>query len=283
MKNIVLCLGLLFFVSPCFSQEQEDAEKPANLVYQSTLLGIGSTSVYDTYLSPLNYKGTSYGLFHEQIKMTGIMNGHIAAQHMFSLDFGYSNNESETASDYSGFIEYSYGLHYRFNPVVPELQLFAGVQAGGMLGFIYNSRNGNNPATGKVHVNLNLSGMATYHFQIRSQPVKLRYQVMTPFAGLLFSPHYGQSYYEIGLGDNDDLLHFASFHNQTSMRNVLSVEFPFSSVMLRLTYLNTIYETDINSLQTRVHNNSFYIGFSKDFFSVPGKKRPKNKYNSVFD
>ncbi len=283
MKNLVLCLGLLLLSFSCFSQEKKDTDKSVNLVYQSTMLGIGGTSVYDTYLSPLKYSGSTFGLFHEQIKMTGMMDGHIAAQHLFSLDFGYSTNESETASDYSGFIEYNYGLHYRFNPVVPKLQLFSGVQADGMLGFIYNSRNGNNPATGKAHLNLNLSGIATYQFQIKSQPVKLRYQAIVPFAGLMFSPHYGQSYYEIGLGDSDDLLYFASFQNQTSMKNVFSVEFPFSSVMLRLSYINTIYETDINSLQTRVHSNAFYVGFSKDFFSVPAKQRPQNKYNGVFD
>ena len=282
MRNFVLCIGLLFFVFPCFSQD-ENTEKPVNLVYQSTMLGIGSASVYDSYLSPLVYKGSNYGLFHEQIKMTGLLDGRVAAQHMFSFDFSTSMNESETASNYSGFIEYNYGLQYRFNPVVPRLQLFAGMQADGMLGFIYNSRNGNNPATGKFHANLNFSGMASYHFQIKSQPVKLRYQMIVPFAGLMFSPHYGQSYYEISLGVDDDLVHFASFHNQTSMRNILSVEFPFSSVMLRLSYVNSIYETDINSLQTRVHNNTFFVGFSKDFYSVPAKKRPQNKYNGVFD
>ena len=131
MRNFVLYLGLLFFVFPCFSQE-ENTEKPANLVYQSTMLGIGSASVYDSYLSPLKYSGSNYGLFHEQIKMTGMLGGRIAAQHMFNFDFSTSMNESETASYYSGFIEYNYGLQYRFNPVVPRLQLFAGMQADGM-------------------------------------------------------------------------------------------------------------------------------------------------------
>jgi hypothetical protein len=283
MKPLILFFGLSFPSFPCFSQEQASGEAPVDLVYQSTSLGIGKTSVYDSYLSPLRYKGSDYSLFHEQIKMTGMMGGHIAAQHQFDLDFGFSTNESETASDYSGFIEYAYGLLYRFNPVIPNLQLFAGAQVDGMLGFIYNSRNGNNPATGKAHLNLNLSGIAAYQFEIKSQPVKLRYQVNLPFAGMMFSPHYGQSYYEIGLGDDDDLMHFASFHNQVSMRNILSVEFPFSSVMLRLTYMNAIYETNINNLKTSVHTNTFCIGFSKNFFSIPGKKQAKNKYNGVFD
>ncbi len=283
MKNVLLLLFLLFSSYPCMAQKDETGPSPVGLVYQSTSLGLGRISVYDTYLSPLEYKGTTFGLQYEQIKMTGMMNGRISAQHLFNLDFGYARNEAETASDYTGLIDYAYGLHYRFNPLIPRLQLFAGCQADGMLGFVYNSRNGNNPATGKFHLNLNLSGIAAYSFSIGSQPVRLRYQVNLPLAGVMFSPHFGQSYYEIGLGDDENLFHLVSFGNQTSMRNVFSVEIPFSSVMLRLSYMNTVYETDINNLQTRIHSNSFYIGFSKEFISIPGKNRPLNKYNSVFE
>ncbi len=276
--KILVLVFFLFVVRLGFTQEQE--EKSINLVYQSTMLGVGNTSVYDTYLSPLPYSGTTFGLYHEQVRMTGLMHGNVSAQQLFNLDFSWTNNNTETASDYTGFIEYSYGLHYRFNPA-NNFQVFTGTQANGILGFIYNSRNGNNPATGKIHLNLNLSLIATYQFQIKSQPIKLRYQINSPFIGTMFSLHYGQSYYEVGLGDDDNLFHFASFHNQISMRNILSIEIPFNSTTLRLSYINNIYETDINHIQTRIHSNSFYIGFSKNFFSVPGKKI-NNKYKHVF-
>ena len=281
MKKLIWYFLPFFSVFPCFAQEQENS--PINLVYQSTMLGVGSTSVYDTYLSPImEYTGTIIDLSHEQIKMTGLMNGNVSAQHLFNLDFSWSNNRPGTASNYTTFIEYSYGLHYRFKPTT-KLQLFVGPLADGMIGVIYNSRNGNNPATGKAHFNLHLSGIATYGFRINSQPVNIRYQMNFPFAGVMFSPHYGQSYYEISLGDSDNLAHFASFHNQTSMRNTLSVELPFNFMTLRLAYMNSIYETDINDLQTRIHSNSILIGFSKNFFSVPGKKSLKNNYKRVFE
>ncbi|MDR1718600.1 MAG: DUF3316 domain-containing protein [Dysgonamonadaceae bacterium] len=273
-------LFLLFLISVRFLSAQE--EQPVNLIYQSVMMGVGKTSVYDTYLSPLNYDGNSFGMMLEQSKMTGIMNGKVAVQHLLNLDFSHSHNDTETASDYAGFIEYSYGLLYKFTPL-KRTSLFAGMQANGMLGFIYNSRNGNNPATGKVHLNANLSAIVAHTVSIKSQPFRLRFQTSIPVAGILFSPHYGQSYYEISLGDSDGLIDFASLHNHLSMRNLLSVEIPFNALTLRLAYRNNIYETDVNALQTRVHSNSFYIGFSKNFFSVPEKKIPKDNYKRVFE
>jgi hypothetical protein len=278
-KLIIYFLFLLVFF-PCFAQEDED-EKPINLTYQSTVIGIGGVSVYDTYLSPLEYKGATIGLFHEQMKMTDLMGGNVLAQHQFNLDFSWSDNNEETASDYTGFVEYNYGLFYRVKPM-KDLMLFGGVQANALLGVVYNSRNGNNPATAKVHANLNFSGIAVYRFNIGSQPVNLRYQLNIPFVGAMFSPHFGQSYYEISLGDSDHLIYFSSFHNKVRLKNILTAEIPLNSATLRLTYVNNIYETDINDLQTRIHSNSFFIGLSKNFFSVRGEKKNKN-YKRIFE
>lgn len=280
MNRFIVIVLLLYFFLLCSAQEYEN-EKPIKLTYQSSMLGIGGTSLYDTYLSPIKYKGTTIGLFHEQIKMAGMMNGKVAVQHQFSFDFSWSDNDAETASDYSGFLEYNYGLLYRLKPI-NNLQLFAGAQADGLLGFIYNTRNGNNPATAKVHLNLNLSGIAAYQFKIKSQPLLVRYQLNLPFAGAMFSPHFGQSYYEISLGDSDDIIYFSSFHNHFIMKNLLTVELPFKSTILRLSYINSIYETDINDIQTRVHSNSFFIGFSRNFFTVQGKKSDK-RYKRFFE
>ena len=257
------------------------AEKPIPLTYQSTMIGIGSGYFYDTYLSPMEYKGTAINVHYEQMKMTGLADGNIAAQHLFNLNFSWADNKTETATDYSGFIDYAYGLYYKFSPL-DKWRFFAGGQANGLLGFIYNSRNGNNPATGKGHVNLNLSAIAAYDFQIKSQPVFLRYQLNVPFVGIMLSPEFGQSYYEIGLGNRNGLTHFSSFHNYLAMRNIISAEIPIKRFTIRLSYINWIYETKINDLETRVSNNSFLIGLSKNFYTVPRKKQTPDKYHSVF-
>jgi hypothetical protein len=229
------------------------------------MLGVGGASVYDTYLSPQTYTGTNLGLFHEQIKMTGWMDGRISSQHLFNLDVSRVTNPSSTNLEYTAFAEYGYAMHYRFAPA-NNFQVFAGAQADGLFGGIYNLRNGNNPTTVKFNLNLGLSAIAAYRLQIIVQPVRLRYQINMPVLGMLYSLHYGQSYYEVSLGDNDHLFQFASLHNQLIMRNIITVELPFKRTVLRLTYLNMLYETDVNHLQTRLFSNSFYIGFAKNFF-----------------
>ena len=269
-------LPFTLYPLPCLSQDA-----PISLTYKSTLLGFGTNSVYDSYLSPLKYTGDNVGLYYEQMKNTGLMNGNLSAQHLLNANYSWSKNNAGTASYYTGIMEYNYGLHYRLRPV-NKLQVFAGAQAGGLLGFVYNTRNGNNPATGKAHLNLSLSAIADYKMQIRSQPIHFRYQLGVPFIGAMYSPQFGESYYEIGLGATDNLVHLASFHNYFSARNMLSAELPFNAFTLRLAYYFSFYETRINDLDTRLITNTFYIGFSQNFFVVSGKQK-KNNYRYVFE
>lgn len=278
LKTKRFCLLSLILLIPLLCQSQD---VPLSLTYKATLLGFGTSSVYDSYLSPLKYTGNNVGLYYEQMKNTKLMSGNVSAQHLFTTNYSWSKNNTGTASYYSGIVEYDYGLHYHFKPI-DQWQFFAGMQAGGLLGFIYNTRNGNNPATGKAHLNLNLSAIANYKLQIHSQPVLFRYQLSIPFIGAMYSPQYGESYYEIGLGDTKNLVYLASFHNYFSIRNVLSAEIPFNTFTLRLSYYFSFYETRINDLDTQLTTNTFYIGFAQNFFVVSGKQK-KNNYRYVFE
>ncbi|GHT03505.1 hypothetical protein AGMMS49525_08700 [Bacteroidia bacterium] len=253
--------------SVCFSLTAS-AQEP---IYQSTVIGVGTASTYDTYLSPLEYKGSNFGLLHEQMQMTGLLDGSVAMQQLFNLNVALGDNLSKTSSTYMGMLEYDFGLYRRFKPI-NGFQFFAGLQADAQMGGIYNLRNGNNPATLKTHLDLGISGIAAYQFQIKKQPVKLRYQLNMPAVGLFYAPEFGQSYYEIyELGDNDGVVHFSSLHNYLAMRNILTVELPFKSRTIRLSYINWMYETKINDVNTRIHSNTFFIGFSKYFTVQSGR------------
>ena len=250
------------------------------LTYRSTMLGYGTGSVYDSYLSPLKYTGNNFGLYFEQMKNTKMMDGNISAQHLLNANYSWSKNNTGTASYYNGFLKYNYGLYYRLKPA-KKMQIFTGVQTVGLLGFVYNTRNGNNPATGKAHLDLSLSAIANYNLQIRSQPINLRYQLSLPVIGAMYSPSFGQSYYEIGLGVTDNLIHLSSLHNYISAYNMLSAEIPLNKFTLRLSYIFSMYETRINNLDTQMFNNTYYLGFSHNFFVVRGKQK-KDNYRYVF-
>jgi len=275
MTKKIIFLLLIFSPISAFSQET-----PA-LSYQSTMIGWGLGSVYDTYLSPLKYSGNNIAMYGEQMKMTRLANGKIAVQNLYSVNYSWTKNGSETASFYSGLFEYNYGLLYKFSPT-PKFRFFAGPQANFLLGFVYNNRNGNNPATGKLNLNLNISAIASYEFYVKSLPLRLGYQIAVPFAGIMYSPEFGQSYYEISLGDNAQLANFSSFHNHLAIKNILTIEAPIvKSLTVKLGFVHSHYETRINSLDTRISSATFCLGLTKNFFIVPANKI-KN-YHYVFE
>ncbi|KAA6302922.1 MAG: hypothetical protein EZS26_000817 [Candidatus Ordinivivax streblomastigis] len=266
----------LLFALPCPAQERI----PLN--YQSTVIGMGKTQVYDSYLSPLQYTGTHLNLLEERMQPVRWGNDKIAAQQLFFFDMASTLNPAATAISYSGNLEYAYGLYYRLEPIA-KVQLLAGVQAGGLLGAIYNPRNSNNPFSAKVDAGLNISVIAAYRFRMIKQPLEVRYQLIIPTVGWVFSPEYGQSYYEIGLENDTPLMHFASFHNRWAARNLLSLELPFPGCTLRLTYMNRLYATQINGLKTQTISNTFGIGISKYFYTVSGRKINHHEYQKVFE
>ena len=94
-------------------------------------------------------------------------------------------------------------LHRRFT-LSPTLSLGIGPMAEAMTGFTYNLRNGNNPAQAHLVLNTGVSGVAEWQFSVFGMPMRSRLQADIPLLGLMFSPAYGQSYYEIfSLGHYD--------------------------------------------------------------------------------
>ncbi|MDR2691063.1 MAG: hypothetical protein LBB73_02005, partial [Dysgonamonadaceae bacterium] len=119
-----------------------------------------------------------------------------------------------------------------------------------------------------------------YRIMLRSQPVRFRYQVNLPVAGMLFAPQYGQSYYF--LSDNENTFFASSFHNHLTFKNILSVELPLNWATFRATYVNSFYQTKINNLLTQCYSNTFYLGISRNFYTVKAGKRDNKNHSAVF-
>ncbi|MBP1618591.1 MAG: hypothetical protein H6Q14_2418 [Bacteroidetes bacterium] len=246
--------------------------KPLWAVNKTTSIGYGSASVYDTYLSPLEYKGNSYSFLHERVSRTHFFDNKLIKQQLFSINLTSSQNPAKNATAYSVIGEYRLGVHY---PVWQKGNFR--FRAGGIWNFgggvIYNGRNSNNPASAKAYSNLNASVQSFF----RWKSMLLRWQLDTPLAGVFFTPEYGESYYEISLGNYPNCVHFASIHNQRALQSYFSVDFPLNNWTIRLGFQSSLTQTRANSLISHLYTHNIMIGLVSESLNLSGKKLKKTK------
>lgn len=279
-------MRLLLLLVCCIAVSELSAQSDDDMVFSTnaaTMVGAGRYNIMDTYLSPgsrTNYQGWALRIFDERMKYTRLAGGNISRQQQVQIDFSLARNPAGTMKEYAGFIDYSLGYHYHFN-VVPDLKLLAGASVHALLGGIYNTMSSNNPGSAKVDLDLDISCLASYRLKIGDFPLQLRYQFQIPFIGMLFSPHYGESYYEIfQLGNHGGMVKFSSFHNKWAMKNLFTVDIPLPGLTIRTGYMDNMYYLDVNSIKSHLNSRYFMIGIVKDFIYVKGKNR--KKYRSAF-
>ena len=250
-----------------------DSATRNRFITRATLYGAGLTNVFDTYLSPQEYTGVDFRISRESIRMTNWMNGRISLQSFFQADLGYTHNKVDNNNAFSGLANWNYGLHYHF-PITTNFKLLAGGLADINGGFVYNLRNGNNPAQARAYINLDASGMAIWNLRIKSCPLTLRYQINLPLIGVMFMPNYGQSYYEIfTLGHWNGVINFTSLHNQPSLRQMLTVDFPVGKAKMRLAYVWDAQQAKVNEIKTHTYSHVFMVGFVKEIYLLRNKKK----------
>lgn len=258
----IIILSSLLSSLVLFSQEKEHFS-----INNATLIGIGNSNLYDTYLSPLKYKGTSFHLLHEKMKKTSWFDGKFNRQQIIELDLAKADNPAKNATEYSLMFSFNWGGHY--NLVKTDKFRFS---LGGLWnisgGVLYNQRNSNNPASGRAYSNINLSAIAFYNLN----NITFRGQLDSPLFGIAFSPHYRQSYYEISLGNSVNLANFASFHNQRAMRCYFTADIPVNKFMFRVGYLGSFYQTKMQNIQTHNYSNSIVIGLVSESINLSGNK-----------
>ena len=276
-----ICLSSCLSVS---AQEDSLSNSVPNTSYRhvvrSTMVSAGFSNVFDTYLSPLEYKGPEVRFLFENMRMTGLMDGKVSAQHIFQASFNYTKNPSKSVKSYSGIINWSFALHYQ-KQYTERLKLLFGPMVEVNGGVIYNQRNSNNPAQGKAYACLGGSAMAIYKFHLGRTPFTLRYQANLPLMGIMFSPEYGESYYEIfGLGNGGKNVLFTSVHNMPSLRQYLTLDFPIKNNILRIGYLCDIQQSKVNNLKSHIYSHDFVIGVVRDIQFFKGKKKTNFHRNS---
>jgi hypothetical protein len=273
-RNLWILWGALaaWFVMP-HAKAQEDSLQANRYVMRATTYGVGYTNILDTYLSPMTYTGTELRVQRESMRRTRLMHGHVSAQSMFNIGASITENDAATGEEWSGTVSWDYALHYQWQ-LTERLKVMAGPQLDVHGGFIYNLRNSNNPAQALADVHLGASAMAIYRFHIKRYPMVARYQLDLPLVGVMFSPEYGESYYEIFEQEHDGSnILFTTPFNAPTIRHYVSLDFPVGNVNLRVGYRCDVRQSQVNDLKRHLWSHLFMVGFVKNFYLLKGRNR----------
>ena len=268
MKINHCILLLVLFLSWATAKAQENQVQTSNgsTVYtRATSYGLGFTSLQDTYLSPETYKGWEARFSRETLHQTKLKQGKIWQQTYFQGNFGYTDNRAENNKTATALANWNYGWYYR-QPLTHNFDVLMGGVADLNGGFTYNMRNGNNPVSLRAHTSIDASVMALWNLQVRNHPLTLRYQANLPLLGMIFMPHYGQSYYEIfSIGERGGTLKVTTPFSTPSLRQMLSADYPIGKVTLRFTYVWDAQQAHINQIKSHIYSHVFMIGVVKRF------------------
>lgn len=260
---LLLSLSLsLSFSLPCFAQR--DTVQSPKITTTVNMIGVGHTNVLDNYISQEKYRGTELRF----VSMTDKINPQkrISFQRLFQVNVSLPHNRAKTGNHLVGMLNYSLGWHCNWYLLSNRLRLQAGGLADVNFGGIYNTRGGNNCGQLRAYINISPSVVATYDFKLWKHNFSVRYSADIPLCGLMFSPNYGQSYYEIFTEHKSDHnIVFTYTGNTPSLRQMLTLDFPISTATFRIGYLGDFQQSHVNGIKTHIWTNSVVFGIVKRF------------------
>ena len=232
-------------------------------------IGIGPMNVLDTYLSQEKFTGTGFTFLSDTKYERPGSRWITVMQHQ--ARFSTLHDRTDTEEELEGAYDFYVGRYYSLNVLRSTLNAQLGCMLNGGAGFIYNTSNSNNPAQARAHLNLMPSARVSYGFTLLKRPMALHYELDLPLVGIMFSPNYGQSYYEIfSLGNYDHNVVPTTFISAPEWRQMLTLDVRlWKSGTLRVGYLGNMQQAKVNNLRQHVYTHRLLIGFTKQFSIIP--------------
>lgn len=257
----MLCLAFCVSMT-AKGQESDKPEGQGTRVSRSTLFSVGSMNRLDTYLSPLEYKGTDVRFVSSVLRERKCR---WDIQFTHEGEFDYTSNPADNADALAAHYDFAFSLMRRWELMDGRLVLRGGGMTDLMLGFAYNMHNtSNNPAQGYASLAIGGAGSAAYTFNLWNRAFTVGYEARVPLVGLMFSPNYGQSYYEIfSRGDYDHNVVVTSVATP-SIRQMLTVSTAIGKrTLLTLGYLGDVRQAKPNNIKQHTYTHAFVAGFTK--------------------
>lgn len=286
-KNIIAALALALFATGAKAGtpsdsiprpgSQPETSRPVTSTYS---FEIGSKDVLATYLSPLHYTGADYAVAGSWCKAMPFSPQSAVMHFDAGIDFSNLWNPAETARMIGLNAWFNWGMSWRHR-FPNHIQFTAGATVGIDGGAYYLLRNGNNPVEAIGNVSLAARFSGSRPFKIGKLAFLLSDQLSIPSFSVFFSPEYGETYYEIYLGNRKGLVHPGWWGNNFRIDNLLSATIDFGRTALTLGYRLKAYNQWANHLNTKIVTHAFVIGI------VPGgiglkKRTPKAPCETVY-
>lgn len=229
-------------------------------VTNAKLAAIGYCAMQDTYLSPEQYTGPEFRYISHTLRERDSTRWCrlIVNEGAFAVGESRSKNGCMLSGEY----HFQYGVMRRWTLLDGRLRIRGGAQGEFFGGFLYNTRNGNNPAQARAAINIGPVARAEY----RLGRCLLAYEASCPLLGLTFSPAFGQSYYEIfNEGHYDHNCVPTTVVATPSLRQTLTADVRLLGITWRIGYLGAYRQQQVNHLKQHLYTSSLVIGVVKTF------------------
>lgn len=283
LLTLALALTMLFAAQIANATSPEidvnnTESRPVTGIYS---IEIGRQNVLATYLSPLHYTGKTMGASGAWSKAMPFSPEHAIMHFDTHLNFANLANPARTATMLGFTGDFSWGMSWR--TMLPwQIQATAGGTAGIRGGAYYLTRNGNNPVEAIANAGISIRVSLARPFHIKRLPILLRDEVSLPTLGVFFNPEYGETYYEIYLGNHKGLVHAGWWGNNFSIDNTISATLDFGRTAMTVGYRFNAYTQWACNLNTKIMTHSFVIGVIPGGIGLKKKNRCHKHGHAVY-
>lgn len=275
----IIVTTLLITVQVASAQNEERITRTE--ITNTKLIGFGVSQILDTYISQEHYNGTEIRFIdHTERRKASVTTKYddIALSPIYrkwsasithKAFISSTTPRSDDNKNLAGLYTLGIGRQRHWDLLANKLHLKAGIAGQADIGFLYNTRNGNNPGQIRLGINILPHADAGYDFEAFGKRFTVDYKIQIPLAGLMFTPHYGQSYYEIFTrGNYDHNIVVTTPFNAPSMQHSLQMRLHLKHMSITLGYLGDYQQAKVNNLKYHNYSHLVVVGLTRRFHIV---------------
>lgn len=256
----IVAIAVLLLSSLCAMAQDE---RPVTSFYG---IETGSMHLHDSYLSPLKYSGWTAAPTYRRAQAMKCRPQQWMSEISWVTRFGSTTNPAHNANIYCIDMDAGWSPLRKWH--LGSNCLAIGPATDLRLGMLFSTRNGNNPVSVLADWTVGVSAHASHPLSFGRFHTTIAYDARLDLTGVFFRPHYGESYYEIYLGNHRGLAHAAWPGNYRNFSNRLCATFHFSGTSVTAGYRFSLHSSKAGGLLCRMLTHSLVIGLECSWLSV---------------